>query len=192
MLSRLRARLTYANVMATVAVFIALGGSSYAALNLPKNAVGAAQLKTGSVRASEVKNGSLGAGELTRKARASLRGQQGATGLQGPKGDKGDKGDPATTLWAVLNSDGTLRKGSGVVSVSGAQGTLWATVKFNRNIDTCAILSSIGRTGAGFSSGETVADEFVANGFARDSVLVRTGDPAGTNAPRGVHLAVFC
>ena len=34
MLSAVRARLTYANVMATAAVFIALGGSSYAALKV--------------------------------------------------------------------------------------------------------------------------------------------------------------
>ena len=33
-LSRLRGRLTYANVMSTLAVFIALGGSSYAALSI--------------------------------------------------------------------------------------------------------------------------------------------------------------
>ena len=34
MLSTLRARLTYANVMATIAVFVALGGSSYAAITI--------------------------------------------------------------------------------------------------------------------------------------------------------------
>lgn len=34
MLRTLRSRLTYANVMATVAIFVALGGSSYAALSL--------------------------------------------------------------------------------------------------------------------------------------------------------------
>ena len=34
MLSKLHARLTYANMMATVAVFIALGGSSYAAFTV--------------------------------------------------------------------------------------------------------------------------------------------------------------
>ena len=32
MIDKLRQRLTYANVMSTLAVFIALGGSSYAAL----------------------------------------------------------------------------------------------------------------------------------------------------------------
>ena len=34
MLQRLRRRLTYANVMSTLAVFIALGGSSYAAVTI--------------------------------------------------------------------------------------------------------------------------------------------------------------
>ena len=34
MVNRLRGKLTYANVMSTVAVFVALGGSSYAALTI--------------------------------------------------------------------------------------------------------------------------------------------------------------
>ena len=37
---RIRDRLTYANVTATLALFIALGGSSYAALKLPRDSVG--------------------------------------------------------------------------------------------------------------------------------------------------------
>jgi hypothetical protein len=43
-----RKQLTYANVMATIAVFIALGGGAYA-LSLPKNSVGPRQLKTNAV-----------------------------------------------------------------------------------------------------------------------------------------------
>ena len=37
-MSKLRERLTYANVMATIAVFIALGGGAYA-ITLKKNSV---------------------------------------------------------------------------------------------------------------------------------------------------------
>jgi hypothetical protein len=44
-LSKLRASLTYANVMATVAVFVAVGGTSYAVAQLPRNSVGSKQLK---------------------------------------------------------------------------------------------------------------------------------------------------
>lgn len=55
----MRPRLTYANVMATIAVFIALGGASYAALKLPKNSVGTKQLKKEAVTAGKVKKGTL-------------------------------------------------------------------------------------------------------------------------------------
>jgi hypothetical protein len=59
MLRKLRSRLSYANVMSSIAVFIVLGGSAYAATKLPKNSVGASQIKTGGVGSSEVKDGSL-------------------------------------------------------------------------------------------------------------------------------------
>lgn len=41
----LRRRISYANVMATVALFVALGGSSYAAIKLSVNSVGNRELK---------------------------------------------------------------------------------------------------------------------------------------------------
>jgi hypothetical protein len=52
-------KLNYANLMATIAVFIALGGSAYAALKLPKNSVGTKQLKKNAVTGVKVKNGTL-------------------------------------------------------------------------------------------------------------------------------------
>jgi hypothetical protein len=54
-----RGKLTYANVMATVAVFIALGGGAIAASNLAKNSVGTKQLRNNAVTGAKVKNGSL-------------------------------------------------------------------------------------------------------------------------------------
>jgi hypothetical protein len=48
----LRAHLTYANVVATLALFIALGGASYAITTLPANSVGPAQLAKGAVTPS--------------------------------------------------------------------------------------------------------------------------------------------
>jgi hypothetical protein len=57
-------RLSYANVMATIAVFIALGGASYAATKLPKNSVGAKQLKKNAVTGVKVKDGSLAGNDI--------------------------------------------------------------------------------------------------------------------------------
>jgi hypothetical protein len=58
-MAAIRKRLSYANVMATVAVFISLGGGALAALRLPPNSVGARQLKKGAVTGGKVKDGSL-------------------------------------------------------------------------------------------------------------------------------------
>ena len=43
-MKQLRQRLTFANVVSCIALFVALGGVSYAATQLPKNSVGAKQL----------------------------------------------------------------------------------------------------------------------------------------------------
>jgi hypothetical protein len=55
----IRKLLTYANVMATVAVFLALGGGAYAALHLSKNSVGAKQLKKNSVTSGKIADGAV-------------------------------------------------------------------------------------------------------------------------------------
>ncbi len=59
MLRGIARRLTYANVVASMALFVALGGISYAAIQLPRNSVGASQIKKNAVRSSEVRNSSL-------------------------------------------------------------------------------------------------------------------------------------
>ena len=94
-----RPRLTYANVVATLALFIALGGTGYAAISLPRNSVGAPQIRPGSIDNSKIKPGSLRKSAF--KAGQLPRGPRGAAGAAGPAGAKGDKGDSftlATTL----------------------------------------------------------------------------------------------
>lgn len=60
-MKRLRAHLTYANVVATLALFLVLaGGTAFAAKNLlPKNSVGTKQLKNGAVTGAKLKDGSV-------------------------------------------------------------------------------------------------------------------------------------
>jgi hypothetical protein len=60
----MRPRLTYANVVATLALFIALGGASYAAFKLPKNSVGTKQLKKNAVTTAKLKKGAVTAAKL--------------------------------------------------------------------------------------------------------------------------------
>lgn len=69
----LRRRLTYANVMSTLAVFIALGGSSYAALkisgkSIEKRSIPAKKLKRNSLTGKEIREWHLGPVRWSRNA----------------------------------------------------------------------------------------------------------------------------
>lgn len=55
----MRPRLTFANVVSVLALFVALGGASYAALKLPRSSVGTKQLKKNAVIGVKVKDHSL-------------------------------------------------------------------------------------------------------------------------------------
>jgi hypothetical protein len=88
MLATVRTRLTYANLMATFAVFIALGGSSYAALtitgkNVKDNSLTTKDIKNKSLLKKDFKSGQLPAG-----ARGAT-GQSGASGANGRDGSAG-------------------------------------------------------------------------------------------------------
>jgi hypothetical protein len=82
----LRRRLTYANVMSTLAVFIALGGSAYAVgkisgSQLQNRSVSGKKLKRNTIGGATIKESRLGRVPLARRAGNSLR-------LQGLDADK--------------------------------------------------------------------------------------------------------
>ena len=58
-LMRFRPRLTYANVVSTICLFIVLGGGAWAATALPRNSVGTRQLRKNAVTGAKVRNHSL-------------------------------------------------------------------------------------------------------------------------------------
>ena len=104
----IRAHLGYANVMASVAVFLALGGASYAAVSLPRDSVGTRQLREHAVTHSKLGNRSVDTRQLRRRSveasklalgavkQSSLspwiRGQLAGRAAQGPPGPRGGTG----------------------------------------------------------------------------------------------------
>jgi hypothetical protein len=93
---RIGRRLSYANVVATMALFLALGGVGYAATQLPKNSVGSKQLKNGAVTATKI----------SKSAKSALAGPAGPVG---PQGLAGPGGAPGTALaYAKVFGDATL------------------------------------------------------------------------------------
>ncbi len=79
------------NHLGLLALFVALGGTSYAAVKFPNNSVGTAQIKTNGVGSSEIKSNSITSPKVkdgSLLAKDFKAGQLPA----GPKGDKGDTG----------------------------------------------------------------------------------------------------
>jgi hypothetical protein len=105
-LAGLRSRLTYANIVATLALFVALGGSAYGALRLPKNSVGSNQISSGAVGSRQLRNGGvtnpkLAVGAVTARnvVRGSLTGAQIDAATLGtvPSATRASSADSATT-----------------------------------------------------------------------------------------------
>lgn len=189
-MKQIRKRLTYANVMSSIAVFLVLGGAAFAAIKLPKNSVGAKQLKNNAVTSAKVKDGSLlgsdfAAGQLP-------AGTQGPEGPKGPKGPEGEAGAPGTALgYARVASDGTIDPATskGVISAVTAGGSLicfelafqprnvvatieaYATDQTNSEYGT--VVSGVGK---GFSACPEGTDAYIA-----------TSNLSGSS----VHLPVF-
>jgi hypothetical protein len=95
----MRPKLTYADVMATVAVFLALGGSAYA-FHLGKDAVGSKQLKKGAVTTAKIKNAAVTAAKVKR---GTLTGSQINASTLGtvPNAAHAGSADVATSLPAA-------------------------------------------------------------------------------------------
>ncbi len=77
-----RPRLTYANAIASLALFVALGGTGYAATQLAPDSVGTTQLRAGAVTGAKI----------AAKTRKALKGTRGPAGAAGPRGAVGPAG----------------------------------------------------------------------------------------------------
>jgi hypothetical protein len=198
-LSNLRARLTYANVMATIAVFVALGGSSYAALkvtsrNVPRDALTGADIKN--LTGRDVRNNSLTGADVKNLgsrdvANGKLLAEDFAPG-QLPRGDRGLEGAPATKLFAAVNSDCTsIIRGSGAVSADDF-GAGRCDVRFNRDVSACVPIVAGKFSGPAFFDAETGAGFPLTFQVDPDEILVNRYDMGGTSTNEAFNLAVFC
>jgi hypothetical protein len=98
----------YADVTATLALVVALGGTAYAANTIRSSDIKNGQVKRvdladNAVTSAKVKNGTLLSKDFRRgQLPAGPRGATGAAGATGPKGDKGDTG-PSDVFQAFRN-----------------------------------------------------------------------------------------
>ena len=197
--------------VALLALFVALGGTSYAAINLPANSVGPKQIKRSAVTSAKVKDASLLArdfkpGELAGPVQVGpagaagaqgahgVNGGDGANGLEGPTGPTGLRGpageDATVAAHALVDQGGGFYDG------------------FSKNIDLVAraatgyycLRSSFNHIMVGTIHGQTpgaIAVYPVTNincAGSTDSpynIAVQTWDSAGAPADRTFYLVVY-
>jgi hypothetical protein len=198
LLSRVRARLSYANLTATLALFIALGGTTYAATSLPHNSVGAAQIRSNAVGASEIRrnavsgseirDGAIGTRDISASARSSLRGSR---GLQGPAGPAGPTGAAGTADRAAVDSGGGHDIGT-ARSVTHQGGSNEYTVEFTHDVSRCVYSATLAAVQNGPTLEQPPAGRITVAAAGGASVLVKTYDAAGAATPAPFHLLVSC
>lgn len=114
----LRSRLTYANVMSSIAVFLVLGGATaFAAGQLGKNTVGSKQLKKNAVTAAKLKKNAVTGSKIAKDAITAEKIKNGA--VTGAKVDVASLGTvpkaasaaTATTAGSAGTFSGYSRKG---------------------------------------------------------------------------------
>ena len=94
------------NMIALLALFLALGGTSFAAAKsvLPANSVGTRQVINHSLQKIDFANGQLPRGQRGAQGLAGARGPTGAAGVKGDAGPKGDEGPPGPVALLYRNS----------------------------------------------------------------------------------------
>lgn len=157
---RIGSKFTFSNVASVLALFIALGGISYAAANLPKKSVGTKQLKNDAV--------------TEKKLSEDVRKQLDKAGEKGPKGDDGAKG--ATGAQGVQGVQGV----QGATGPQGVQGVPGPGVTTFAQVTTSQSHTSNVPTDLG-TVGPTLDVTVPANGYVMITGSMEVSSPAGTD-----------
>jgi hypothetical protein len=147
--SRFRPKLTYSNVIASLALFIALGGAAVAA-GLPRNSVGANQLKRSAVTPAKLKKAAVTSGKLAPKS--VIAGKLGANAVL-----PGNIGNGAIT---------SAKIGAGAVIASSIKNSVITTNKLNSKAVTTDKLAN-----------EAVTTPILANGSVTPGKLSKEFGP---------------
>ena len=110
---------------------------------------------------------------------------------QGPQGAQGPKGDPATKLFAVVNSIGTIDRDSGAnFATKTGEGSY--VVIFDQDVSQCAYLATIGRADTDSAPTGEVSVGLASGVQNNAGVFVSTRGSNGSPTDKPFHLAVFC
>ncbi len=127
-MKQIRKRLTYANVMSSIAVFLVLGGATALAAGLAKNSVGSKQIKKNAVTTAKIKNNAVTTGKIKNGAVTGAKVNLGSLGTvpsanHAGSADSAGNADTVGGLHIVkfsLNGAGTIGK-TEILNLNGLQ-----------------------------------------------------------------------
>ena len=194
-------RLTFANVTSSLALFIALGGASYAAIKVPANSVGTKQVKNRAITQRKLDPKVL----TSLHGARGLAGPQGVAGPQGLQGLQGPKGDTGASGAALADGSITASKlaGSSVTQAKLGLTTAVGSTNVSSTTNQAAVATCPAGTSVISGAVEVVgANGYVLNGVAAISYngpLVFSGQywegaayrTAGS-ASYGLNVIAFC
>lgn len=198
----MRKHLSFANVASMLALFIALGGSAYAAAQLPANSVGKSQIRssavgkseaaTGSIGRSEVRSSAIGTSEIASNGVGSSEVKTNAIGSKEIRDGKIDAADLSPAAQAAMGvtfrtsatDQGAATGGNAKTVTRTAEGIY--SVDLGTDVSKCQLSATIGGTGA------TPGFVTVVPGASTNLLTVNTFNDAATADDRPFHLLVAC
>jgi hypothetical protein len=175
-------------LVALSALFVALGGTGYAATRLlPRNSVGEHQLRNSAVTSSKIRPRTIRLSDMATSTRNSLRGQ---TGPQGPQGPTGPQGPPGAAIFhAAVNSGGDAVRGNATFS-SGGGGAGTYTIGFARDVSQCEATATLASVPGGLTTDPPPGRMTVRPSGAR--IEVHTYDENGAVRDLPFNVIVVC
>jgi hypothetical protein len=156
------------NAIAYLALFIALGGTSYAAVRLAPGSVGTVQLRNGAVTARKIAKGAITPTKLNAKAIGG-----------------------SVRHWAQINADGTIASSSSRAHVSASTPGGYVISWSDTFPHTCAVIATpLGSQALGGAS-SGYANAHIA-GARPTSVWLDTYNAQGQLSPTAFSVAVIC
>ena len=157
------------NAIAYLALIVALGGTSYAAINLPAGSVGTRQLKSGSVTTNKLANGSVTQKKLD------------------PKSIGG-----SVLHWAYVRQDGKLIGGSRGAHSSLTAGDLYRITWGSQFSSKCAVQTSSPGVVGHAPIADAIGTQIVQAPGGRTTSLWAFPYTAGASIAAPISVAIIC
>lgn len=157
-----------ANVIAYLALFVALGGTGYAALSIPRNSVGARQLRNGAVTAAKLAKGSVTPAKLNAGSGAGYVG-----------------------FWAIVDNAGRVRGSSKPATTSNWTGAVQGEITFRGVLPSnCFPLANVLPSASTGANGYVTVSAGSIGG--KTNIVVTMTGASGMATPLSVDVADIC